>query len=216
MLQPERALAAVRVVTAAAAAAPEEHLHVGQKIAMYCRTTGNLPDWLTIALISAMPVVELRGGIPVGLWMGLPIAKVFGLCVAGNMVPIPLILLALRSSAVQNVLKPFLDRARSKAKEFGDAEKQAVALLLFVGIPLPGTGAWTGAMIASILGMPVAKSLAAIFAGVVSAGAIMTALTLAGKAGAIAATAVLAIFCVTSITAKNNKAAGQAPPPPAE
>jgi Putative small multi-drug export protein len=61
-----------------------------------------------------MPVVELRGGVPVGLWMGLPIAKVFGLCVAGNMVPIPLILLALRSDFVQKALKPFLDRARAK------------------------------------------------------------------------------------------------------
>lgn len=72
-----------------------EHLHVGQKVANFFRR-GGLPDWATLMTISAMPVVELRGGIPVGIWMGMPIAKVLGLCVAGNMIPIPIILLALR------------------------------------------------------------------------------------------------------------------------
>jgi uncharacterized membrane protein len=61
-----------------------------------------------------MPVVELRGGIPVALWMGLPIAHAFALCVAGNLLPIPLILLALKSETVQRLAKPVLDRARRK------------------------------------------------------------------------------------------------------
>lgn len=146
--------------TAAVQAAAEgagEHLHVGQKIANFFRR-GGLPDWATLMTISAMPVVELRGGVPVGIWMGMPIAQVFGLCVAGNMLPIPVILLALRSSFVQRLAKPVLDRARAKAAGFGDAKSQAVALTLFVGIPLPGTGAWTGAMGAFLLGMPFQKA----------------------------------------------------------
>lgn len=134
-----------------------EHLHVGQKIASFFRR-GGLPDWATLMAISAMPVVELRGGVPVGVWMGMPIAKVFGLCVAGNMVPIPIILLALRSAFVQKLAKPVLDRAREKAAGFGDEKSQSLALTLFVGIPLPGTGAWTGAMGAFLLGMPFQKA----------------------------------------------------------
>lgn len=135
---------------------PSEHLHVGQEIANFFRR-GGLPDWATLMTISAMPVVELRGGVPVGIWMGMPLVKTFGLCVAGNMVPIPVILLALRLRFVQKFAKPVLDRARAKAKDFGDEKSQALALTLFVGIPLPGTGAWTGAMGAFLLGMPFGK-----------------------------------------------------------
>lgn len=135
---------------------PSEHLHVGQKIAKFFRR-GGLPDWATLMTISAMPVVELRGGVPVGMWMGMPIVKTFALCVAGNMIPIPVILLALRSQFVQKLAKPVLDRAREKAEGFGDEKSQALALTLFVGIPLPGTGAWTGAMGAFLLGMPFGK-----------------------------------------------------------
>lgn len=137
-------------------AASAEHLHVGQKIANFFRR-GGLPDWATLMTISAMPVVELRGGVPVGLWMGMPILKTFALCVTGNMIPIPIILLALRSQFVQKLAKPILDRAREKAEGFGDEKSQALALTLFVGIPLPGTGAWTGAMGAFLLGMPFGK-----------------------------------------------------------
>ena len=63
-----------------------------------------------------MPVVELRGGIPVGLWMGLPIAQVFVLCVLGNLAPVPIILAALRSERIQKAAKPFLQRARRKVQ----------------------------------------------------------------------------------------------------
>ena len=153
---PGPAAAAAETMTTAAANS-EEHLHVGQKIANFFRR-GGLPDWATLMTISAMPVVELRGGVPVGIWMGMPIAKVFGLCVAGNMIPIPIILLALRSAFVQKLAKPVLDRAREKAAAFGDEKSQALALTLFVGIPLPGTGAWTGAMGAFLLGMPFQKA----------------------------------------------------------
>lgn len=154
VLVPGPAAAAVKAIVAGSE--DEVHLHLGQKVANFFRQ-GGLPDWATLMTISAMPVVELRGGVPVGIWMGMPIAKVFGLCVAGNMIPIPVILLALRSSFVQKLAKPVLDRAREKAAGFGDEKSQALALTLFVGIPLPGTGAWTGAMGAFLLGMPFQK-----------------------------------------------------------
>eukprot|EP00752_Nemacystus_decipiens_P001929 g1858.t1 len=204
VLAPGPAAAAVKAMSE-----DEVHLHLGQKVANFFRQ-GGLPDWATLMTISAMPVVELRGGVPVGIWMGMPIAKVFGLCVAGNMIPIPVILLALRSSFVQKLAKPVLDRARAKAAKFGDEKSQSLALTLFVGIPLPGTGAWTGAMGAFLLGMPFQKAMLSIFLGVLSAGMIMSCLTLAGKAGAFVATAVLAVFCVSSILGggkgKGNKA----------
>lgn len=150
------AATAKATVAAAAEVGEKEHLHIGQKIAKLFRRSG-LPDWATLMTISAMPVVELRGGVPVGIWMGLPIAQVFVLCVVGNMIPIPAILLALKSPLVQKIAKPVLSRARKKAEELGDAQSQGLALTLFVGIPLPGTGAWTGAMGASLLGMPFQK-----------------------------------------------------------
>ncbi|CAM9659923.1 unnamed protein product, partial [Phaeothamnion confervicola] len=84
-------------------------------------------------------------------------------------------------------------------------ENQALALTLFVGIPLPGTGAWTGAMGAFLLGMPFQKAMLSIFAGVAAAGTIMSALTLAGRTGAIVATAVLAAFCVSAIAGNKGK-----------
>ena len=93
---------------------------------------------------------------------------------------------------------PILKRAERKAAGLGvgSLEKQWASLAAFVGIPLPGTGAWTGAMGAFLLGMPTAVALSSIFAGVVAAGLIMTAITLAGKAGGIAALAIL--FGVTA------------------
>lgn len=193
-----RRLAAVGVVSAVAVAATtanpawaanaaataEEHLHLGQKVAQFFRGFG-LADEAVITIISAMPVVELRGAIPVGIWMGLPMAKVFALCVVGNMLPIAPLLFALRFGPVQSLMKPILDRAQAKAEAaFSDPKSRAVLLAAFVGIPLPGTGAWTGAMGAFLLGMPFAQAMAAIFAGVLTSGCIMTAISQGGKVGA--------------------------------
>jgi ferredoxin--NADP+ reductase len=90
-------------------------------------------------------------------------------------------------------MAPILNRAEKKSASLGvgSIEKQWVSLAAFVGIPLPGTGAWTGAMGAFLLGMPTAVALTSIFAGVVAAGLIMSAITLAGKSGGLAAIAVL-------------------------
>lgn len=160
----------------------EEHLHLGQKVAQWFRGFG-LSDEVVITLISAMPAVELRGGVPVGIWMGMPALKVLALCVLGNMLPIPPLLYALRFGPVQKLLKPILDRAQKKADAFADPKSRALLLAAFVGIPLPGTGAWTGAMGAFLLGMPFATAMLAIFGGVVASGVIMSAISQGGVIG---------------------------------
>jgi len=81
-------------------AAVVEHLHIGQKIAKYFQSFG-LPDVGVLALISALPVVELRGAVPVGLWMGLPITTVLPACVLGNMIPIVPLLFLLRNEKLK-------------------------------------------------------------------------------------------------------------------
>jgi len=84
----------------AAAAASSEHLHVGQKIANYFRSFG-VPDVAILAIISALPVVELRGAVPVGIWMGLPISTVLPACILGNMAPIIPLLFLLKSDKIK-------------------------------------------------------------------------------------------------------------------
>lgn len=190
----------------AAAQAQEvvEHLHVGQKIANYFRSFG-LPDLAILALISALPVVELRGAVPVGVWMGLPITKVLPVCVLGNMTPIIPLLFLLRNDKLKSLMSPILSRAEKKSASLGvgSIEKQWASLAAFVGIPLPGTGAWTGAMGAFLLGMPTAVALSSIFTGVTMAGVIMSAITLAGKKGGLAALAALALITGREFLTKN-------------
>jgi hypothetical protein len=85
---------------AAAAAQTEQHLHTGQKIANYFRSF-HLPDLAILAIISAMPVVELRGAVPVGVWMGLPVSQVLIVCVLGNMAPIVPLMFLLRNQRLK-------------------------------------------------------------------------------------------------------------------
>lgn len=171
-----------------------EVLHTGQKIANFFRSFG-IPDLGVLALISALPVVELRGAVPVGLWMGLPITTVLPICVMGNMAPIIPLLFLLRNPSLKKLMGPILRRAEKKSSSLGvgSLSKQWASLAAFVGIPLPGTGAWTGAMGAFLLGMPTAVALSSIFSGVVAAGCIVSAITLAGRNGGLAALAVLAL-----------------------
>ena len=91
---------AAKKVTQQASSVVVEHLHTGQKIANYFRSFG-IPDLAVLAIISAMPVVELRGAVPVGVWMGLPITTVLPVCVLGNMVPIVPILFLLRNDKLK-------------------------------------------------------------------------------------------------------------------
>jgi ferredoxin--NADP+ reductase len=192
---PSVANAVAKAASTAKLPATVDHLHTGQKVANFFRTTG-LPDITILAIISALPVVELRGAVPVGVWMGLPIETVLPICVLGNMAPIIPILLLLRNKGLRTMLQPILDRAQKKTSELGmgSTKKQWVSLAAFVGIPLPGTGAWTGAMGAFLLGMPFFVAFTSIFAGVITAGMIMSAITLAGRTGGIVGISALLVL----------------------
>merc|ERR1719149_630466 len=126
-------------------------------------------------------------------------AVTFAICVLGNMLPIAPMLLALRSAFFKKLAAPLLARAEKKLAGLPTGQSRTLALALFVGVPAPGTGAWTGAIIAYLLDMPFGTAMASIFSGVLLAGAIMTTLTLAGKAGALIALAALVVFGVGAI-----------------
>ena len=129
--------------------------------------------------ISLLPIVELRGGIPAGAAMGLPFWQVYLICVLGNLLPVPFIILfaktILQKLATLPKIGPFFDRiirrADQKAAEIAQYEKWG--LFLFVAIPLPGTGAWTGSLAAAILRMRLIPAVLCITAGVLVSGLIM-------------------------------------------
>merc|ERR1719428_1369574 len=127
-------------------------------------------------------------------------------------------ILALRSDFFKKLAAPLLKRAEKKLAALPSGQSRTLALTLFVGVPAPGTGAWTGAIIAYLLDMPFSTAMGAIFAGVVLAGVIMTILTLAGKTGALIALAALVAFGVGAIisSAKAESAASDEEPPAAE
>ena len=135
-------------------------------------------------LISMLPVIELRGGLPAGVAMGLPISAAFLASLLGNMLPVPFAILFIRPlfrwvRAHIPLLGSFVTKLekRAYAKSKNVKKYETWGLLLFVAIPLPGTGAWTGALIASVLNMRIKRAVPVIFLGVVIAGLIMTALT---------------------------------------
>lgn len=147
-------------------------------------------QYLIIFFISMVPLIELRGAIPVAVGFGLPILPAFVVCVIGNMLPVPVIYFFARKVLLWGKDKPVIGGFFTFCLEKGEKggrklEAKAghglyIALLLFVGIPLPGTGAWTGTLAASILDMEFKKSVAAVIAGVVLAGVIMYVLSRLG------------------------------------
>jgi uncharacterized membrane protein len=163
-----------------------KHESIGHRIAARLKRRG-IPDEAVVFAVSALPVVELRGGIPLGYMLGMNPYKVFALAVAGNLFPVFGILAFLRLSVVRRLLGPFLTRARRMASSLGDSHSVATALALFVGVPLPGTGAFTGTFIAFVLDMPTKTAIASVGAGVVMAACIMTLLSSMGKLGAAVA-----------------------------
>lgn len=180
------------------AASTGGHKSLGDRMAEVLRNA-DLPDELVIFLLSAMPVVELRAGVPIGFLLGLHPAKVFILAVLGNIAPIIPLMLLLRIRIVQTLAARVLNRARSKAASMGTSDSRAMALTLFVGLPLPGTGAWTGSLVAFVLGMPIGQTLLSLFAGVIMAACIMTILCAMGKLGAVVAGSVLLAGGISSI-----------------
>jgi uncharacterized membrane protein len=174
--------------------------HLGQRVATLLREALQLPDWAILILLSAMPLIEVRGGVPVGLWMGMPVRNVMLLCVVGNMIPIPLILGGLRSKRLRRLLTPVLRSARRKTRALR-AQHRWVGVTTFIGVPLPGTGAWTGAVVAYFLGMGFCDAMTSCLAGVCVAACIMISLTLAGWYGCSIALGVLSVALVSRLVA---------------
>ena len=134
--------------------------------------------------ISMVPVIELRGGLPYGIALGLDYPIALTMAVLGNMVPMPFIIVYIRRIfAWMRRINPWCERVVSalerKAHLKGKTVQKysALGLCIFVAIPLPGTGAWTGALIAAILDMRLKRAIPSIFLGVCIAAAIMTAVT---------------------------------------
>lgn len=152
----------------------------------WLQSNGIQPRWIII-IISMLPVIELRGSIPVAiLFFKMPWQEAFILSVIGNMLPIPFILLFIEALFLQmskgktgkRIVDFFWNKAMNKSK---DIEKYQIAgLSLFVGIPLPGTGGWTGALAATLLKFRFWKAILSIFIGVLLAGVIVTMLSMMG------------------------------------
>ena len=150
-----------------------------------------LPQYILVFLISMVPLIELRGAIPVALSMGLPAVPAYILCVIGNMLPVPFIYFFARKVLVWGADKKSIGKFFTFCLEKGDKAGQKlvaaagrqglfIALLLFVGIPLPGTGAWTGALGASFLNMGFKSTVTAVSLGVIIAGVIMGVISALG------------------------------------
>ena len=143
-----------------------------------------------IFFVSMVPIVELRGAIPISQGFGLRLLQSYIICVIGNMLPVPVIFFFARKVLIWGKDKKFIggfftwcldkgERGGEKLKEKA-GKGLYVALLLFVGIPLPGTGAWTGTLAASFLDMDFKKSVIACMGGVLLAGVIMGVGSVAG------------------------------------
>ena len=134
-------------------------------------------------LIAMVPVLELRGAIPAGIAAGLPPAAAAAAAILGNLVPIPFLILLLRRIfgwlRKSSWVGPKIDWLERRAHLKGRIVKKyrTIGLIILVAIPLPGTGAWTGALVAARLDIRMRHALPAIFRGVVIAGAIVTTLT---------------------------------------
>lgn len=161
-----------------------------------------LKKYIIVFLISMAPLIELRGAIPVGISTlfggSIPVIPLYIICIIGNMIPVPFIYLFARKILIWGADKKFignffkwcLEKGEKGGKKLQDKAGKTslfLALLLFVGIPLPGTGAWTGTLAASILDIDFKRSILAVMLGVILAGIIMglASAGIFGAAGAI-------------------------------
>lgn len=142
---------------------------------------------LAVFLISMIPVVELRGAIPFGVALGMEWHTAYVLAVLGNIVPVPFIILFFRpiieylekTKLFGTLASKLKNRTNSKIKNVN--KYKILGLYIFVAIPLPGTGAWTGAAVAALMKMRIKHAFAAILSGVVSAGVIMLIISKFGE-----------------------------------
>ena len=146
-------------------------------ISIFGANTGKV---IGIFLISLLPVIELRGSIPVGYYQGLPWYTNMITSIIGNLLPVPFILLfvvkVFEFMKKRNIMVGFIEKIEKRAMSRSDsiANKEFLGLMLFVAIPLPGTGAWTGALIAALLQFNRKKSFMYICIGVLIAASLVT------------------------------------------
>lgn len=150
-----------------------------------------LKKYILCFLVSMVPLIELRGGVPIAVGMGLPYWPSLVVCVIANMVPVPIIYFFARKVLLWGKDKRYIGKFFTFCLEKGERGGQKLkakagrrglffALLLFVGIPLPGTGAWTGTLAASFLNMGIKSTTVAVSLGVILAGIIMGVISLTG------------------------------------
>lgn len=139
-----------------------------------------MPKELIVLIISMVPILELRGGIIASSLLDIGMFKAIWICMLGNIIPIPFILWFItpmftwmkKTKLLRRLVEKLESKSMAKSEQIQKYEFWGLAL--FVGIPLPGTGAWTGALIASLLGMKLKKASLSILAGIIMAAIIMT------------------------------------------
>jgi len=138
---------------------------------------------LIVFIISLIPTIELRGGIIAGYLLGLPWLRNLVVAIIANVIPVPFILFFIKKVLAfmrkHGILVKLVDwiEARGQSKSSEVTKYEVFGLMLFVAIPLPGTGAWTGSLVAALLEMDVKKAMLSVLAGVLVAGFIMTVLS---------------------------------------
>ncbi len=176
--------------------------------------------YLIVFVISMVPIVELRGAIPIAESLGLNIALYYPIAIIGNMLPVPVIYLFARKvlewGKDKKLTKKFFTWCLEKGEKGGEKLKKSAgnsgifwALLLFVGIPLPGTGAWTGTLAASFLNLDFKTSISAVALGVILAGIIMSLgskiVATLGWSGVIAIIVLILVAILVSVFVKKKR-----------
>ena len=177
-------------------------------------------QFIIVFFISMFPLVELRGAIPIAESMNLNIFAYYPIAIIGNMLPVPIIYLFARKILEWGKDKKFIGKfftwCLEKGKKGGEKLKATAgnsgifwALLLFVGIPLPGTGAWTGTLAASLLDLDFKTSILAVSLGVILAGVIMSLgskiVSIFGWPGVIAIISIILVAIILSIVLKKKR-----------
>ncbi len=141
-----------------------------------------MPKELTVLLISMMPILELRGGMIAAALLNVDRLQAFAICLVGTLLPIPFILLFLkqilnwmRNTRLVKLVRKLEEKAEKKSQKVN--KYKMFGMYVFVAIPLPGTGAWTGALVATFLDMPFKNSMLSIALGSVTANVIMSLLS---------------------------------------
>jgi len=163
----------------------EEDMSFTEKIAAkFANSLGKyVPDWVIVLLVSMMPLLELRAGLFVAKFLNFDIRVAIPICVIGNIIPIPFILLFIKkifkwmgkTKLFHKLIEKLEARAMKKSSALSKGE--FLGLVLFVGIPIPGTGAWMGSLIAALLEIDIKKAIAAELVGIVIATVIVSILS---------------------------------------